>query len=114
MKICSASMSSFSTHVTPKSKSSSWRGSPRESQWSGKATTREATTPPARPGHRITRLAVIFVHSFSQNMRNRNRTAELGRRVPDHVQVQLTRHDLKHERKSTEDGVTHEFTGAEL
>jgi hypothetical protein len=28
--------------------------------------------------------------------------------------VQLTRHDLKHERKSTEDGVTHEFTGAEL
>jgi len=47
-------------------------------------------------------------------MRNGNRTAGLGRRVPDHVQVQLTRHDLKHERKSTEDGVTHEFTVAEL
>ena len=46
-------------------------------EWHG-ATTREADTATARPGHRITRLAVIFVHLFSHNMRSGNRTAGVG------------------------------------
>ena len=43
---------------------------PRDNNPSGTATTREADTETARPGHRITRLAVIFVHLFSHNMRS--------------------------------------------
>ena len=63
-------MSPFFAHVTRQSTSSRSRGSPRESKWSGKATTRKADTETARPGHRITRLAVIFVHLFSHAMRS--------------------------------------------
>jgi hypothetical protein len=77
-EICSASMSPFFAHAVWPSRPSRLRGSPRASEWSGKATTRGADTSTARPGHRITRRAAIFVHSLSHNMRSRNRTAWLS------------------------------------
>jgi hypothetical protein len=63
-------MSYFFAHVTRKVSPSRQRGSPRESNRSGKPTTREADIETATPGHQITRLAVIFVHLFSHNMRS--------------------------------------------
>jgi hypothetical protein len=69
----------FFAHVTWKGRGGQRRPSPRESECSGKPTTRGANTSTARLGHRIIRLAVIFVHLFSHNMTTGNRTAGLGR-----------------------------------
>jgi hypothetical protein len=48
------------------------RRSPRESAWTGKATTHGADTGTARPGQNITRFAVISVHLFRNNTRSGN------------------------------------------
>src|ERR1700739_82700 len=90
MKICNASMSPFFARVTWQSKSSRWRGSPRESEWSGKATTREADTSTVRPGHRITRLAVIFVHLFSHRMTTGKGCTWRGSNSRSHVLARLS------------------------